>query len=307
VIHARAIQKAIRDFDVFGDGCVEAVHIRTAPPPVLWHYGQPGGLRKMLASQNVRLRCCDSFDDKRELHAADEAIVDAARRLLAARHHTSPLCEDFISQYPRKMVANVTPIFVFCFSTDPGNAHLWEQYARGDDSNPRPYGGYAIGLEYLPGEKYPDPDFGYALEPVSYDARAQGDVVFERLREVVERAARDSRQNSGAAQRIYDIALSVMFRIAALVAVQTKDPVFEPEREWRFAAVPRRGVARGDKYKFRPFREGGKLARIATISLGSACTDDEQSLRSFLGGLGYGEPGAEAMPEILRSGVRGAP
>ena len=211
-----------------------AAAFRSLPPPVLYQYTTWGGFEGILQSQRFWATSHDCTNDKREIVAADDVIIQVAKEILqTATGAALAALRIFIRDYGRAgQVSRVTPIYLSCFSGARDDADQWRDYGDGGQ-------GVCLGVRVGLDEPAPSNDgVGCELLKVDYVVDSWRTTVKKSFLEICTRLeGNDVHLTRGNVA----LGLSALYRIAAFAAISAKQPQSSVEQEYRLVAAARKG------------------------------------------------------------------
>lgn len=283
-------------------------------PKHLYHYTRWEVLRLILQSQRMRATAFDCTNDGRELVTADREILRAAQWL--RRRHWHPVVvaslDLFLESYLEKHVSTLVPVYLTCFSADRDSLTQWRRY--GDDGD-----GVCIGLRVLDERlNTTRPTFAVFTAKVDYDRLTwyqNAKKMFAPLCELAKE--RVPRRVAGADLKRAILHLTNgFFRMAAFCAIQSKQPEWRSENEYRTVILVAESQAfpvveweRSNGMRARAvdvaLRDAGRLLALSDIIVGSRRSfgDSADQIRSWLASAGY-QPELPEYPAISASQLR---
>ncbi len=181
-------------------------------------------------------------NDPAELITADEIVTNVAIQL--SRTTNGPahyLLDQFIVNYPRMRISQMTRVFIACFSKSRDNRKQWRDYAAKGS-------GLCLGVSVL-SERTPINDgLVRALVPVDYSVDSWQQRVSKSFSQICSEITSLSARYNPIPKIALELGLNAIFRIAAFAAVSAKQPQWSAEEEWRqIVGIQRKDEIQPDK------------------------------------------------------------
>jgi hypothetical protein len=273
-------------------------------PDVLCHYSwSMDNIVSILRSGEVwAFDCRSARGGTRDLEVATSVIVGVLGELASEQPgRWSRLCSLLQRDYERGLkFADHDTIYVACFCASPNNPRMWNS----------DFGGFGAGanvqIEMPAEERLGRPEWGTGFYRVEYDPAVLRQRVKAAMLEVCSVARRLELVALDTRDELEGFVGGCLFRLAAMAEMIAKEESCQYQQEWRIAvhlgrAAPLPQMRDGRRYvPFRLRADRKSLIKARRIVLGPKAPPEHATrLRHELQAIGYGEPGAEAMPEIV--------
>ena len=273
------------------------------PPSPFFHYTSWAGATAILESRQLRATAHDCTNDDHELVSVDQTVLDVLGQLqpdaTGSRRRVLALLIDGYEQYK---VSRKVPTYLACFSMERDSLVMWNRDYSETGS------GLCLAFRFLPDEK---PTTVYGLGStflrVDYSEESWRRNLLNRFAQILAEIP-----ESEVDLECVTLVAVAMYRVAALAAIQGKQPQWEVEKELRCVAVTARDSAvtevlwdSGGQSKrgvYLPMRAEGRLPALDEVIIGPRQDQQEarRKLMELLTTVGYGTEDAP-MPIVSSS------
>lgn len=304
--------ETLDEFDLSLDEVVSNLFVHQCPD-VLYHYTDWKGAEGILADQELWATAHHCMEDKDEFKTVDSVAVGVAaglRNNLIARGSpasTSHLLTTFLQEFAQERLSRRCVGYLTCFSSNRDDPELWDRFGDGGR-------GLCLGIKNLRGEDGPKSGSNYCgrtLVKVDYDPeswRLELESAFRQVCSLLSHFGSTPEELDVA----WAIALSALFRCAAIAAICGKKPALSVEHEWRHVAItvvgkpcgyPVRTRSNGEvEFLSLPFRKKGRLLVFEDVIIGPLQESQaaQERVMTLLQQSGYTTE-TTAMPRISMS------
>lgn len=300
------LNKTLVQLDTDLDGIVAESYV-ASPPDTLYHYTKMEGAKGILRSRSIWATRHDCTNDVAELRTADSAVVDIAQDLhrRGSDRRTQELLAYILRDYDRFKASRFLPAYLACFSTVRDSPAQWWY---GDQGR-----GLCIGFRVLRDEAPPDhPALGWSLVRVDYDEQSVRQRIAQAFTKIL-KASTDAFPNQMPLEA-KTLALTALYRVAAIANATTKAATWADECEWRYLALQKRGVpftplvretpAGKAFYYPLPIRRDDLLPQVDEVVIGPNCAATPSAVGEELASaLGVDPAGIRVVRSGLQHGV----